>query len=347
MKRQIQYIIISLSLYFTLQLSGQSNINDGKHDDQKIGGFTLVAPPNEFVKDPMIEIKALNTSWIAVVPYGFNREKDPNIKYNLPMQWWGEKKEGVVESIKLAKAAGMKVMLKPQIYIPGSWVGEMDFETESDWLKWEESYKSYINFYAKIAEDYEVDLFCVGTEYKIAVQKRTPFWITLIEDVSCIYNGSITYSCNWDSYENNPLWERLDYIGISGYFPLSEKASPSVESLKTKWKPIVKRLRQFSKAQGKQIIFTEMGYLSVDQCAHNTWELEDKIYDLPINEKAQSNAFEALYQSLWHESFWKGGFIWKWYPNKQGATGYFERDYTPQEKEAANIIKSWFLKNYN
>ena len=105
---------------------------------------------------------------------------------------------------------------------------------------------------------------------------------------------------------------------------------------------IVKELRNYSKNLNVPILFTEYGYLSVDGCAGNTWELEKKVHSLNINEQAQANAIEALYTVFWKEEFWAGGFMWKWFPNNMGHEGYFDRDYTPQGKEAESVVRELF-----
>ena len=188
-------------------------------------------------------------------------------------------------------------------------------------------------------------MFCVGTEFKISVKKRPHFWKQLIEDMRCRYTGKLVYSSNWDNYDNVSFWEDLDYVGISSYFPLSSAATPTESDLKKEWQSKIKLFRKFYRKAGKQILFTEYGYLSVDGCAGKTWELEKKVHSLPINEQAQANAFQSLYSQLWDEEFWAGGFIWKWFPEGMGHEGYVPRDYTPQDKKAERVIAQWFGKD--
>lgn len=312
---------------------------------QHINGITAVATPSPFPSDPYPRLKETNANWICLVPYGFTRLNQTKIWYNVDRQWWGEKPEGVIENIRLAKNNGLKVFMKPQIYVPGSWPGDIDFKSEAEWVAWETAYRDFIMSYLDIAISHDVDMFCVGTEFKTSEKKRPEFWKQLISDMRCLYPGKLTYSSNWDSYEGVPFWSDLDYIGISSYFPLSSEATPVAERLSKKWKSNVSSLRRFSEKKGKKMLFTEYGYLSVDGCAGKTWELEKKVHDLPINEAAQAVSFNELYSALWHESFWAGGFIWKWFPHGQGHEGYVDRDYTPQDKKAEKVIANWFGKD--
>jgi len=307
--------------------------------------MTVVAPPSPIGSTEMDALLDINTEWIALVPYGFCRLGSPDIRYNLERQWWGEKKEGIETCIKLAHDKGIKVMLKPQVYIHGHWVGDVDFKTENEWKLWEESYLEYINFYAEIAKNYDVEMFCIGTEYKIAAQKRPEFWRGIITDLRNEYTGHIIYSSNWDGFETVPFWDQLDFVGISSYFPLSDRTTPAVNQLKKSWRPVKKKLSKFYKKHQKKIIFTEYGYMSIDGCAGKAWLIEKDKDNRGINEKGQANAYEALLGAHWNEEYWGGGFLWKWFPAGMGHEGYPEKDYTPQGKLSEIIIKKWYGKN--
>lgn len=336
--RNSHFNIIVFILIFLL--SGLSNSLYA----QKLKGVTLVAPPNEFTTNPIIPLQDIGVDFIKVVPYGFTRKGQTNVTFNASMQWWGEKEEGVLETIKLAKKKNVGVMLKPQVYIPGGWVGELDFKTERDWQEWEANYREYIFHFVDIAVRENIEIFCIGTEFKKSVEERPEFWSQLIVDIRKEFCGKLTYSANWDNYKRIKFWKELDYIGVSSYFPLSEERTPSVESLVHAWKPIVKELRNYSNRMQVPILFTEYGYLSVDGCAGKTWELEKKVHSLDINEQAQANALEALYTAFWEEEFWAGGFMWKWFPEGKGHEGYIERDYTPQDKKSIKVMQTWFEK---
>lgn len=292
----------------------------------------------------MPEISAINAEWIAVIPYAFSRENDPKVHYSDKGFWWGESPEGMRETITLAKANCLKVMLKPQVYMHNSWVGDMDFRDEASWKIWEDTYRAYVWPIVEFAAESGVEMICIGTEYRIAAVKREAFWRALIKDIRSVYAGKITYGANWDDYQSVPFWEELDYIGISAYFPLTDSHTPNTKELKKKWKPVVKELDAFSSKMQKNILFTEFGYMGVDKCAWRTWELEQNKDQLTLNERAQSNAMEAIFHVFWEQDFWAGGFLWKWFPNisEDKAAGY--KDYTPQGKLAMHTVKSWYTK---
>ena len=313
-----------------------------KEDLQKIKGITVVAPPKSIGASAFNKLRDIHAEWVSFVPYGFSKKGSPEVRYNLEWQWWGEKISGVETCILEAKKQGLKVMLKPQVFIGDGWVGDMDFATEAQWKSWETSYKKFIFDYLNLAAKHHVEMFCIGTEYNISVVKREKFWRQLIADARKVYQGQITYSANWDNFEKTKIWNDLDYIGISSYFPLSDAKNPTLGLLVKEWKPIVRRLKSIATSHKKQILFTEYGYMSVDGCAGKAWEIEKSIDKLRINNAAQSTAYDALWTVMNKEDFWAGGFLWKWFPDGMGHEGYPEKDYTPQDKPAELIIKKWF-----
>ena len=325
-------IALSFSFLFISILSAQY--------EGKMSGITLVAPRDSFSLDPMPALIDVNCEWVAVIPYAFTPPGETTVRFG-QYQWWGESPHGAEETIKLAKTSGLKVMLKPQVWMHHGWVGDMDYASDKEWHQWEEEYKAYILRFAEIASRQSVEVFCIGTEFKIALQKREAFWFDLIKSVREIYDGMISYCANWDEFEDVGIWKELDLIGVSAYFPLIKDETPDIDALVKAWKPIKKRIQKLSYKFGKPVFFAEYGYLSLDGSTWNNWELEKRRMDVDVNELAQANALEAMYKSFYNEKFWAGGFLWKWYPEGHGRRRYRDRDYTPQGKMAENVIRQW------
>ena len=331
-------IIVILLACFSVHPSDQAALRK----NSVIDGLTLVAPPQPFTKNPMVAVQEVGANWIAVIPYGFTRKNNPTVHFNSQRQWWGERPAGVMKTIELAQNADVKILLKPQVWSPGWWTGDYDFDSDQDWENWEEDYLKYINHFAELADSFKVDLFCIGTEFKNSVKERPNFWLEVIRQVRQVYKGQITYAANWDNFENIPFWQELDLIGINAYFPLLDEKTPSFKALCKAWQPHLKKIRSFHKTVKKPIVFTEYGYLSVDGCAFETWVLESRINQLEINEMAQANAIEALHHTFSQEHYWLGGFLWKWFPNMKGHEGYPAKDYTPQGKIAHQVLSEIF-----
>jgi hypothetical protein len=309
----------------------------------KISGITLVAPHRPFANAAMQEVQVAKAQWIAIVPYSFTKMGTPSVRYEgNGWQDWGESYQGVKVTIDSAHKAGLKVMLKPQVWVGGGWVGGLDFATDADWEKWEMDYEKYLLPFAKIADSAKVELLCIGTELKISVVKRPLFWQNLIAKTRAIYHGKLVYAANWDEYPLVTFWDKLDYIGIDAYFSLVPKATPSVSELAEAWKPHMTEIQTFQKQQKKPILFTEFGYMPIDSCTYRSWEIERRRRNMPINETAQANAIDALFTVFWKESWWAGGFLWKWFPEVKAHEGREIKDYSPQGKQAIGVLQKWY-----
>ncbi len=311
----------------------------------KINGLSFVSPPNEFPEEFMSYVEsAVSGDWIAISPFGFSyNNNDPQVLFNTEGQWWGETGEGVTTISSYARSNNLKVMIKPQVWIPsGGWVGEYDALTEEGWTAWEKDYRDFILYYAELAQELDSEIFCIGTEYKIAAIRRQNFWFNLIDEVRAIYDGELVYASNWDHYQNIGFWTELDYIGVDSYFPLVEASTPKVSDLLAAWQPISQDLEAISNQYDKQILFTEYGYLSVDGAGWQNWVLESQLDATPINMQAQVNCFEAFYQQFWDKDWVAGGFIWKWYHNYIASGGITNRDYTPQNKPVESVISNYY-----
>lgn len=335
MSKLFQHGLILLFIAIIVSVSFFSN------NTKKINGICFVAPPHQVTTTHLKPIKSIHANWIAITPYAFSRPNSPKVTFNHQKQWRGETENGTIETIKAAKKLGLKIMMKPHIWVMGQgWAGEYDLQSEEDWKNWESDYRKYILRFAKISDSLSVEMICIGTEYKKAVQKRPEFWIDLITDIRSFYDGQITYAANWDNFENVTFWDKLDYIGIDAYFPISKTETPEVSELSEKWQPVFGRLKDFSAQNKKSILFTEFGYRSMAYTAAGHWEMDNQ--NATVNLEGQQNALQALFNTFWRQNWFSGGFLWKWYSNHSQNGGNNDSHYTPQNKPAEQTVRHWY-----
>lgn len=308
---------------------------------QKMNGVSLVSPPKFSEAYSLNGVKQINANWVAIIPFAFCKNNSPNVYYNHNHQWWGEKKEGVEGLVNLARKEELKVFLKPHVWSRGGWIGDFSLETVDDWVIWEKDYTEYILAYAKVAADQKIEMFCVGTELKQVVLKRPLFFKKLISQVREVYKGKLTYAANWDNVETVNFWKDLDYIGVDAYYSLSEQKQPSVKELNKAWTPIIQNLETLSKVNKRPVLFTEYGFESSDYNTKETWGSKGKY---AINEQAQVNAYQSLYESFYKESWFAGGFLWKWHLTERTMRNKL-KTFTPQDKEVEKVIKKQFKKH--
>lgn len=330
-------MVVSASLAWVVPIA---DIGAEGTKPMSIRGISLEAPPQWVGPEVLEPLQQLHANWVAVIPFGFSRGNTPQVYYN-GNQWWGERLDGAAAQIDYAHQKGMKVLLKPHVWIGGQgWPGDYELSSEAGWQAWEQSYRAYILASAEIAQQHQAELFCVGTEYRIAVRKRPEFWVELIKQVRAIYDGPLTYAANWDNYQNVTFWKELDYIGVDAYFPVCDLKTPQVETVKAGWEPWVAELSNAAAEADRPILFTEFGYRSVDYAAAGHWNVADKETD--VNLSAQSNAYEGMFQALSEEDWFAGGFLWKWHISGRRNGGPQDDRYTPQNKPVEEVIKKWY-----
>lgn len=308
----------------------------------RIHGASLVNPPRPIESSSMKELSRVNAQWVAVIPYGFSRSGQGGVTFDHGQQWWGERTYGSCMLIQYAKENDLKVMLKPHVWVGGEgWCGDFDLATEAQWSQWENDFSKYIINHARKADSLDVELFCIGTEYRIPARERPEFWRKLISEVRGVYGGKITYASNWDNYENITWWNELDYIGIDAYFPLVEGEHPTIDQIKKGWDPVKQKLNAFSNKWNKPILFTEYGFQSVNGAAGKHWEVDKSSSN--INNALQADAYEATFQAFDDEPWFAGGFFWKWHFNT-GKGNWRGTEWTPQGKPAEQVIAKWYQK---
>jgi hypothetical protein len=308
----------------------------------KIQGVSFVASPDSVAQKHINPILGLGSNFAAVMPFGFVQSLEhPQIIFNSERQWFGETLQGTGQYINELHKNGIEVMLKPQIWIwRGEFTGYLNMKSEEEWLELESSYREFILTYAEVAEKECVEIYCIGTELEQFIMRRPQFWDRLIVDIRKIYQGKLTYAANWDEYKRVPFWESVDYIGVDAYFPISDLKTPSLAIAKEGWKKWKEEMSGVSDHWDRPILFTEYGYRSVDFAGKEPWKSNREMN--VVNLEVQSSLLEALYQEVWQESWFAGGFLWKWHIASDEVGGKDNTMFTPQNKPAQERINYYY-----
>ncbi len=315
--------------------------------EAKINGISFVASSKEVLQENILPIINLHANHASVMPFGFIKNLyHPEIIYNSKQHWFGETKKGVQQYIEMLHNNNIQVMLKPQIWIwRGEYTGHLKMNNEDDWNILENSYREFILDFVELAQETKVAVFCIGTELEQFINNRPDYWTNLITEIRTIYTGKLTYAANWDEYKRVPFCEQLDYIGIDAYFPISESETPSIEESQLGWQPWKDEIKKLAVISDRKILFTEFGYRSVNHAGKTPWESDHTITN--INLEAQSNLTTALFEEIWTEEWFAGGYLWKWYINHKEVGGLEDNQFTPQNKPVERVIKDFYKINAN
>ena len=277
----------------------------------------------------LADAKSLGADWISIMPFAFH-SGTPELRFGSARSW--ENDESLHAVTRQAHAHGFKVMLKLHVWGRGEL--QMDTWSDEQWQKWFADYGAFVEHYARLARDAKADAFCIGNEQKVSSRKEKE-WRSLIARARAIYQGPITYGANFDEVFDVPFWDAVDWIGVSGYFPLDDAATPSRAALVRAWQPILAKLEALSTRHRKPVLFTEIGYRSANGAAWRQWEIPR---DAPANLDAQRIAYEAFFETVWSRPWVAGAYPWKWfsYPGHGSADG---NDYDFEKKPARAVIR--------
>ncbi|MEM8928280.1 MAG: glycoside hydrolase [Bacteroidota bacterium] len=309
---------------------------------EKINGVSFVGSRDKALQKHVDPVLNVHANYAAVMPFGFIRNlEDPNVIFDTERQWFGETRAGGKQYIDILQKNGIKIMVKPQIWVwRGEFTGDILMKTEEDWKLLEKTYTDFALTYAKLAEETKAEVYCIGTELEEFVKNRPQYWIRLISKIREVYKGRLTYAANWDEYKRTPFWKELDLIGVDAYFPLSEAEDPSKQQMREGWQKWKATLLDVAEKNERPIVFTEFGYRSMDFTAKKPWLVD--MNQMGVNLEAQAKALQVLFDEFWREDWFAGGFVWKWFIHHKEVGGFEDNRFTPQNKPAEDVIRNHY-----
>ena len=264
---------------------------------------------------------------VALVPYGFAVRGQPHVRLNVGATSW-ENDDGITQLARLAHARGMKVMLKPGIWVRGGFAGDLEFSSPQDRAIWFAEYRTFLEHYARLATRVHADILCVGGE----LAKLTPYsneWRKLITRARELYPGPLVYAANFgDEFETLTFWDALDYIGLQEYYPLPDDLS--TESVLRKVEAVQRNFQ-------RPVIFTEAGFTSSEHANRAPWA-DPRGGKITLDQQAHS--YEALLNSFYRRPWFQGVYWWAVRTNGEG--GPENGSFTPWGKPAMQVLRRWY-----
>ncbi len=327
-------LLFSIALIFTIgPIKGQ---NQSSEDKELINGVTLCMHSFDYSYDysPMVtEISELGAKWIQVnIKFYQENIYSSRIKSGEGYDDYWNQFEHIIAK---AKEEGLKVTILPIVLLANpqgtNWRGLIE---PYDLDKWFRYYEKMILKVAQIGEKHNVEMLTVGSEL-VNLQRYTSHWNNVIKEIRSTFSGKLNYAANWDAYETIGFLDKLDYLGLSGYFDLTTSTDPSSWSLRYSWGGIQKQIFAFQKSSNIPIIFTELGYTSQDGTNMHPWNY----YATDVVDLEEQEACYQAFIDVWgDEEDFHGVFFYDWY----GEGGSADTGYTFKNKPAEQIVKSWF-----
>ena len=294
---------------------------------------------SEAAQKALTYLSDMGSNAVSVIPYSFMRDHTQPMRLRFPNTPGDENDAAVAHAATVSHDLGFTTMLKPQIWIRGSWPGDVQMQSEADWDAFFNHYKHWIGHYALLGEIFEFDIFCIGTELSKATMGRENWWAKLAGDLRSIYGGRLVYAANWgEEFESLSFWDAFDYIGLNSYYPLSEEDNPSEAALHKGANAIVKRMEKAAKKHKKPILLTEIGFASTP----SPWKAPyQENRNAPAHPEHQALCYRIMMEALADHDWLAGIYWWKW-PSYLERGGMNQKGFTPNGKPAADIVAEWY-----
>jgi hypothetical protein len=212
----------------------------------------------------------------------------------------------------------------------------LSMKSDAAWARWFESYEGYILPYAREARAAGADMFCVGRELDSSAVAREDDWRRLIAKIRAEFEGPLVYSANFDSWEKVGFWDALDFIGVSAYFPLSDRPDPSVDALVEGWARSLGPLELASRRWDRPVLLTEAGFPSIPSAPRAPWK-EEKV---PADVWMQARCYEATLRALADRPWIAGAFFWLW--ERSSRPAFRDPSHTIVDKPAMFTMARWY-----
>ena len=276
------------------------------------------------------EISAVGASDILIViPFAQETIHSSNPVQHIPISH-------IEDIVEKAQKRGLLVSIMPIIQLSrrgeGMWRGVLQ---PDDAQLWWSNYRALVFQLAVLAQREQVQRLYTGSEL-CSLEGDRNSWKSMIEGIRKRYSGRVSYSANWDHYQEVPFWSDLDEISITEYSPIQG-------DVQDHWIQKKKELVSFAAEKQIPVIVSEYGYPSLDSAAQFPWD-ETHVAERHFNLQAilVDGAMSVLYGERPTSSDLLGAFYWNWF----GFGGEFDGGFSPRGKPVQEVIKKHFRTLY-
>ena len=265
------------------------------------------------------EFRAKGVNSIALVPYGFSPRGSTRIRFNMGM----ERSEDVAKLVAMAHQKGLKVMWKPQLWVPRGFPGDLQFELPAERAEWFAEYSRFLHHHAGYAQRSGADVLCIGLEF-VHLSRYTAEWRKLIAGARASFQGLLTYGASQgEEFEGVAFWDALDFIGLSEYYPLPDSLDTA---------QVVQRIEAVQKRWAKPVVFVEAGFSAVKNAQRAPWD--DTATE--ASPETQARCYEALFRAFYRKPWFAGVYWWKVGTNGRAGA------HSPWSLPAMDVIERWY-----
>ncbi|MCB9623255.1 MAG: hypothetical protein H6723_07910 [Sandaracinus sp.] len=285
------------------------------------------------------ELRALGVDTISLTPFAFLSSLESPEIHLAESHPGAETDERLAREVATCRALGLRVMLKPHLWIAGgAWSARSTCPTTGPGRDGNElpRVRAALRTFRRGA--------CVAQlrDRRGARSDRAAFrglLRALVAEVRAIYDGEVLYAANWDRAVDVRLWDAVDAIGVQFYPPLADTPEAPRADLDARLAHYMTVLDALHRRTNKPIVFTEVGYRSAPgaEVRPHAWPEHDAERQVSLD--TQRRAYEAFFASLRGRDFLRGVYVWKWFTDPatrdEGPDGF-----SPRGKPAEAVLRA-------
>lgn len=291
------------------------------------------------------ELEALGVQSVSLTPFGFMRGLDDPQVHGVEDVPAAETDERVRREIRAAKALGLRVFLKPQLWVVGgAWRGRLDPGSPEGWNRWFASYEAWLLHYADLAQSEAVEQLAIGVELESTERRFEDRWRELVKKVRARFGGEIVYCANWDNVDALPWWDAVDSIGVQFYPPLTEGSAVDEAGIRGRLHAAMAGLKRVSERTERPVLFSEVGYRSAKGSLAEPHQWPERVENAEADQDVQALAYRLFVEAVRSQRWVRGIYWWKWFTDpktaEEGPTGF-----SPRGKSAEAVLRSAYGGN--
>ena len=302
--------------------------------DQRLDGLNVIAAPDHGFGTPSASqaldaAKQMGARAVALVPFLWQPDSaSPQLVRGSDMP-----DEDLRAAIRDLHRLGLAAVVKPHVWVPGSWAGAIAPQAEPAWRTWFARYRAEIVRLAKVAAEEGAEAFAVGTELLKTTQR--PEWGEVIAAVRAVFPRTLLYVAhNAEEAEAVSFWRDLDCIGVTLYPPLGEAGD--VEGRHAVMEAAARRLDALAARDQRPIVVAEIGLRSAKNATLKPWESPEERRAEP-DPLIQAEVLAEWLKILDRPAV-RGVLIWRMLSDP-GAGGLTDTDFTVQGKPAEEVLR--------
>ncbi len=307
--------------------------------DPRFDGFNIVvsrgAPfGSDKARRSLAEAKKSGAVAIAIVPFLWQAApSDPVIVRGSDMS-----DDELRLAIRDVRALGFKTIVKPHVWVDGSWAGAVAPQGEENWRTWFIRYREEIGRIGAIAAAEGADMLAIGTE--LTKTTARPEWRDVIATARAAFPRTLVYLAHdADEAEVVPFWDRLDLVGATLYPPLGADGDGTFR--RAAMTASAQRLDRLAARTGKRVLVGEIGIRSARGAAAKPWESAEERFADP-DQQVQADVLRDWLAVLQRQSI-AGILVWRWFTDP-AAGGAHDTDFTVQHKTAETVLRCAWTK---